>query len=248
MNLNSIMRKYIKSIVLLSTLALYGCNEDKSSNIIKFSTSAEYPPFEYHENGEIKGFDIDLAKAIAKELGKEAKFEDMQFSSVLLALQDTSVDAAISTITITKDRQNNFDFSEPYYVESMAMVFVKDKPILDKSQLSKKKIACQLGTTMEIWLKSNYSDVKIIAMNNNNQAIEALKVGHVDGVLIDQMQGKVFSNKNSNLDYTIIGQSETGYGIAFKKNSPLKEQVNKALKALESNEELEKLKKKWLEQ
>ena len=172
----------------------------------------------------------------------------MQFSSVLLALQDTSVDAAISTITITKDRQNNFDFSEPYYVESMAMVFVKDKPILDKSQLSKKKIACQLGTTMEIWLKSNYSDVKIIAMNNNNQAIEALKVGHVDGVLIDQMQGKVFSNKNSNLDYTIIGQSETGYGIAFKKNSPLKEQVNKALKALESNEELEKLKKKWLEQ
>ncbi len=247
MNKDSIVKKNIKNITLLLTLILYGCSEGKSSNNIKFSTSAEYPPFEYHQNGEIKGFDIDLAKAIAKELGKEAVFEDVQFSSVLLALQDGSVDAAISTITITKDRQNNFDFSDPYYVESMAIVFEKTKPILDKAQLSGKKIACQLGTTMEIWLKTHYQDVEIIAMNNNNQAIEALKVGHVDGVLIDQMQGAVFSSKNSNLDYAVIGQSETGYGIAFKKNSPLKNQVNKAIQTLEANGEMKKMKQKWLE-
>ncbi len=129
----------------------------------------------------------------------------------------------------------------------MAIVFEKTKPILDKAQLSGKKIACQLGTTMEIWLKTHYQDVEIIAMNNNNQAIEALKVGHVDGVLIDQMQGAVFSSKNSNLDYAVIGQSETGYGIAFKKNSPLKNQVNKAIQTLEANGEMKKMKQKWLE-
>lgn len=104
-----------------------------------FSTSAEYPPFEYIENGEIKGFDIDLAKLIAKELGKEAVFDNMQFSTVLPALNSGQDDVAIATITITEERKKNFDFSIPYYFEGMAAVFDISQPVKEISQLTGKK-------------------------------------------------------------------------------------------------------------
>jgi polar amino acid transport system substrate-binding protein len=228
-------------------LILTGCNNDKPKNEIKFAISAEYPPFEYHTHGEIKGFDIELARLIAKELGKKAVFEDMQFSTILAALQNGSVDAAISTITITEERKKNFAFSDPYYNESMAMVFSKSQPIVDKSQLPGKKIACQLGSTMEIWLKTHATRTEVISMNNNNQAIEALKAGHVAGVLVDSVQGAAFSQQNTGLFYAVIAKSDTGYGIAFKKDSLLKDQVNKALSSLNTKGEIKKLQQKWLE-
>jgi polar amino acid transport system substrate-binding protein len=224
-----------------------GCDNEIQSNALKFSTSAEYPPFEYCQHGEIKGFDIELAQLVAHEMGKEAIFENMQFSAILAALQSGAVDAAISTISITPERQKNFDFSDPYYAESMATVFIQEKPVTDKSQLSKKKIACQLGTTMEIWLKKYVTDATIIAMDNNTQVIEALKAGHVDVALMDGVQGAIFSQKNTGLSYAVIARADAGYGVAFKKGSRLKESINKALKSLAAKGEIEKLKQKWLE-
>jgi polar amino acid transport system substrate-binding protein len=242
------MKKHTLFLLLLNlALLLIGCGgNDKTNNAIKFAVSAEYPPFEYYTNGEIKGFDIELAQLIAKELGKEAVFENMQFSSILAALQNSSVDAAISTITITEERKKNFDFSESYYNESLAMVFAQDKPITSKAQLANKKIACQLGSTMDTWLKKYATTTEIITMNGNNQAIEALKAGHVDGVLVDGAQGAAFGQQNTDLSYAVIAKSDTGYGIAFKKGSLLTEQINKALKALAIKGEIKKLQEKWL--
>jgi len=174
--------------------------------------------------------------------------ENMQFSSIFAALENNTVDAAISTITATPERKKNFDFSEQYYVESLSVVFPKNAPIANESELSGKKIACQLGTTMEVWLKAHHADSEIITMDNNNQAIEALKAGHVDCVLMDNIQGIAFSHRNPNLSYAMVAKSDNGYAIAFKKGSALKDEINGALKSLESSGELEKLKKKWFEE
>lgn len=236
--------KMILSSVLL--LAVSGCgNHHKIGNIISFGISAEYPPFEYVQGGVLKGFDIDLARLIAKQLNKEDVFENMTFSTILPALQSGHVDAAISTITITPEREKNFDFSDNYYVESLAMVYSSNSPVAEISQLPGKKIACQLGTTMEVWLKEHAFDTEIITFDGNPQAIEALKAGHVDGVFIDSIQAVVFSQKNSGLSHAVLSQSDTGYGVAVKKGSPLKDQINAALKTLENNGELAALKKKW---
>jgi polar amino acid transport system substrate-binding protein len=242
------MKKYIIPALLGFTLLLVGCKDEKDDGVIKFATSADYPPFEYYANGQITGFDIELAELIGEKLGKKVVFENMQFSSIFAALESNNVDAAISTITATKERAKAFDFSIPYYVESLAAVFPKDKPITNKSALSGKKIACQLGTTMEIWLKEHASDATIVSIDDNNQAIEALKAGHVDGVLMDHIQGIAFSHNNANLSYAEIAKSDTGYSIAFKKSSALKNDIDEALKSLESSGELEKLKQKWFEE
>jgi polar amino acid transport system substrate-binding protein len=239
--------KTIANYILLTVVSLLSsCSQDNNKEFIHFSTSAEYPPFEYIEKGEMKGFDIDLAKLIAKEMGKEAVFDNMQFSAVLPAVSSGQDDAAIATITITDDRKKNFDFSNPYYFEGMAAVFDSTKPVTKPEQLSGKKVAVQLGSVMEIWLRENYPQVDLTVLDNNNLAIEALIAGHVDLVLMDGAQGSVYSMKHQGLSFAIIAKADEGYGVVVNKGSPLAEKINEALKTLQSKGEIQKLESIWL--
>ena len=239
----------MKKVAILWSFIFFlvtGYGESKGDDKITFAVSADYPPFEYYEDSKFKGLDIDIAKLVAKALGKEAVFRDMQFSNILMAVDSEHVDAAISTITITEERKKNFDFSIPYYFDSIAVVFLKKFPITEKIQLNGKKIACQLGTTMEIWIRENTIGSSIMGMNNNRQAVQALKVGHVDAVVIDTPQAIVFSKKNPNLHYSVIGSSKDGYGIAFKKGSKLKIEIDNVLRKLQEEGKIQEIKDKWL--
>ena len=111
--------------------------------------------------------------------------------------------------------------------------------------MANKKASCQIATTMEIWLKKYSPSSKIMTVDDNNQAIESLKAGHVDFVMIDGVQAVVFADNNPGLDYKIISVSDDGYGVALKKNSPLTAEINQALKNLIAKGKIEELKKKW---
>lgn len=234
------------TMTVLILINLTSCDEKKNAHQIKFSTNATYPPFEFIEKGQLVGFDIDLAKAIAVELGKEAVFEDMQFQNLLPAIDKNMSDAAISTLTITAERKKNFDFSIPYYDENLAVVYPKNKPITTIAQMSSKKAACQIATTVEIWLKKYAPQSPITIFDDNNQAIESLKAGHIDFVMIDGVQALAFTKNNPTLGYKIITKSENGYGIALKKNSPLTAEINQALKNLIAKGKIQELEKKWI--
>jgi polar amino acid transport system substrate-binding protein len=226
-------------------LVLSGCDEEKSSKKMKIGISADYPPFEYYDNGELKGFEIDLARLVAKEMGKEAEFEDMPFSSLLAALQNGSLDAAIASITSTPERRKNFDLSRCYYAESIASMYMKNEPHRNPDEMIDSKVACQLGSTMEIWAKEKVTAAQLIAMDNVGQIVEALKAGQVDCVLLDNVQAQSFCDVNPGLAYNIVAKSDAGYAIVFKKQSDLREKINVILKKLEQNGELKKLMKKW---
>lgn len=241
------MKKSANTLLLFVFLAFMPGLKADEHHLMKFATSSEYPPFEYRVNGKIVGFDVELAKLIAKELGKEAVFEDMQFSTILPSLQSGRVDAAIATITVTPERKQHFDFSEIYYTDGIAAVYKTQQPIANIVDLKDKKIACQLGSTMEIWLKKNGFKKQMIAMDNNNQAIEALKANHIDVVLMDGAQGALFSKKNQHLAYQVIDRSADGYAVVMQKGSPLLSQINEAITRLKQNGELAKLEKQWLE-
>lgn len=170
----------------------------------------------------------------------------MQFSTVLPALTSGQDDIAIATISITDARKINFDFSDPYYFEGMAAVYRANQPVTTPSQLKDKRVAVQLGSVMEIWMHEKYPKLKIIALDNNNQAIEALLAGHVDVVLLDGTQGKIFTQNHVGLSYSVIAKADHGYALAVKKGSPLTAQINKALQKLKAKGEIKKLEKTWL--
>ncbi|WP_058477803.1 substrate-binding periplasmic protein [Legionella steigerwaltii] len=240
------MRRFLSLLILAICFFLLSCKSKNNENNLHFATSAEYPPFEYSDHGEIKGFDIDLAKLLANELGKEAVFDNMQFSTVLPAISSGQDDIAIATITITDARKVNFDFSNPYYFEGMASVYHSNQPITTPSQLKGKRVAVQLGSTMEIWLREKYPQVEITALDNNNQAIEALLADHVDVVLMDGAQGKIYSKKHAELSYSVIAKADYGYALALKKGSPLTTKINQALQKLKANGDIQKLENRWL--
>lgn len=238
--------KWSNYLIYCMILTISPVLKASDTHLLRFATSAEYPPFEYKVSGKIVGFDVDLASLIAKELGKEATFEDMQFSTILPALQSGHVDIAIATITVTNERKQHFDFSQIYYTDGIAAVYKQDLPISHIGDLKGKKIACQLGSTMEIWLKKNGFKSQIISMDNNNLAIEALKVNHVDVVLMDGAQAAIFSKKNNHLAFQVIDKSADGYALVTQKGSPLIPQINQALDHLKQKGELAKLEAKWL--
>lgn len=240
------MKYFYHVLFSVFMLSLIACNEDKKQNEIHFATFAEYPPFEYTDHGEIKGFDIDLARLIAKELGKTAIFDNIQFSTILPGITSGKDDAAIATLTITPDRQKNLDFTTPYYFEGLAVLYKTNQLIHHVAQLEGKKIGVQLGSTMEIWLRKHFPAGEITVLNSNNQAVEALIAGHVDIVLMDGAQASIYSQKHPGLSSNVIIKADAGYGIALKKGSPLTVQMNQALKKLEAQGEIEKLKSKWL--
>ncbi|KTD63852.1 glutamine-binding periplasmic protein precursor [Legionella santicrucis] len=240
------MSKFINLVSIALIFFLSACNSNKKEKYLHFATSAVYPPFEYSTHGEIKGFDIDLARLIAKELGKEAVFDNMQFSTVLPAISSGQDDIAIATITITEARKNNFDFSEPYYFDGIASVYRSHQPVIVPDQLKGKKVAVQLGSIMEIWLREAFPQIDATVLDNNTQAIESLISGRVDVVLMDGIQGKIFSEKYTELSYSLIAKADYGYALAVKKGSPLTAKINKALQKLKANGAIQKLEMIWL--
>ena len=231
--------------IACTVISLWGCKE-KNSHELRFCTSPDYPPFEFKEGDKLTGFEIDLARAVAKELGKQATFREVPFSTVAVTVQSGMVDIGVSTLTITQERQRDFDFSEPYYQEHMAIVFLKDHPIHEASHMKGKKIGCQLGSTMEQWGRSNVPEAEYTTMDQAPQLIEALKAGLVDGVLLDQIQAEKFIQLNPSLDRARIGQSDNGYGFIFLKGSPLKKEIDKALQSLKQKGVIQQLREKYM--
>ncbi|CAO4845095.1 MAG: Membrane-bound lytic murein transglycosylase F [Holosporales bacterium] len=234
-------------IAFLLCFILCACQKESDhKNIIKFATSGDYPPYEFFENGTLKGFDIDLARLVADEMGMEAHFENMQFSSLFKALQTDHVDAAISTIAATKERSVEFDFTIPYAHEKIVALFHASHPLASDRDLVGKKVAAQLGSTMEIWAKKNISNVRIMAVNQNNHGVEALKAHHVDAVLLDHVQGVMFKQQNPGLQVQTMADAPDGFCIALQKSSPYTQKINVILEKLKKSGQLDGLKKKWM--
>ncbi len=238
--------KALKFFCILS-LALFvfaGC--DKKKEVIVMGTNAAFPPFEYiggDSGDEVVGFDAEIAKEIAKDLGKELKIEDMEFDTLLTALNADKIDFVIAGMTINPKRAESVNFSEPYYEATQAVIVKKGQSAIKGiGDLKDKKISVQLGTTGNDMASKYTGEGNISAFNSGFEAVMELKNGKVDCLIIDQQPALSFIKQNPELEILSFDFEPEYYGIAIKKgDKELLDSVNKTLNRLKSSGKYDEL-------
>lgn len=246
-----IVSLFILGMMILS-LALVGCGKQEAPKfkVLKVGSEAAFAPFEFQDEAtkEYTGFDIDLIKAIGKQMGSEVQIQNMAFDGLIPALEANNIDVAISAMTITEERSRKVSFSKPYYESGLTIVVKNENnTIKDFNDLEGKKIAVQLGTTGADEAKK-FKDAQVREFNSAPEAFLELKAGGVDAVVNDKPVNEYYIAKAGGKDAKIVGKPLTAedYGIAASgKNKELAAQISKALEELKKNGEYEKIYVKW---
>lgn len=212
--------------------------EDKT---LVMATNAEFPPYEYYEGEEVIGIDVDIAKAVAEELGMELKIEDMAFDSVIPAVSSGKADIALAGLTVTDERKENLNFTDTYAKATQVIIVKEDSAIAGPDDLEGKKIGVQLGTTGDLYA-SDIKDAEVEQYNKGFEAVQATMQGKIDAVIIDSEPAKEFVAEAEGLKILDEAFTEEEYAIGIAKdNDELLEKVNKALKSLKESGKLDEI-------
>lgn len=211
------------------------------------ATNAEFPPYEYRENQEFVGIDVEIAQEIAKSLGKELQIEDMAFDSIIPALVSGKADIGVAGITVTEDKLLNVDFTDTYVQASQAIIIKTDNTkITGPDSLEGKTIGVQLGTTGDQFA-SDVKDSKVERYNKGFEAVQALAQGKIDAVMIDDQVAKALAAETEAVKVLDEPFTTEEYAIAVKKgNTELVEQINAALKELKDSGKLQEIVDKYI--
>ena len=224
--------------------------QDNAGKKLVMVTSADYPPYQFRKtesgNSEIVGFDIDIAKYIAKKLGYKLEIRDTDFNGIIPALQSKRADFAMSGMTPTSERKKNVAFSDLYYEAQNTIVSQKSSDLKNPTDLAGKKVGVELGTTQEKTARS-LKDIQVVALNRPGSIIQDLKSKRLDAAILEDTVAKGYVANNPELTYNPIPTTseEAGSAIAFPKNSPLVNSFNQVLREMKQTGELSTLVTKW---
>ncbi len=228
----------ILAILMVASCAMFtGCS-GSSDNELVMGTNAAFPPYEfYDEDGEtIIGIDAEIAKAVADKIGMELTIKDMEFDSLLTAVQSGAVDIVFAGLTVTDERKESVDFSITYATGIQVIIVPEDSDIKTVDDLSGKTIGVQAGTTGDIYCTGDYGQENVKQYNNGALAVAALENGQVDCVVIDNEPAKAFVAANSGLKILDTEYVTEDYAAAISKdNAELTEKVNAAMEELKAD-------------
>jgi ABC-type amino acid transport substrate-binding protein len=195
--------------------------EETDLGTVTIGTNAEYPPFEFvDEDGNISGFDIELMEAIAAEAGFDYEFVNTRWDGIFVALASGEFDAVISAATITAERAEMVNFSDPYFNAGQRLaVRANETEIVGPEDLAGKKVGVQLGTTGDIWLTDN-TEAEVVRYDENTLAFQALANEDVDAVMADGPTAVDIIKANPEMDLKILDgvYTDEEYGIAVNKD------------------------------
>lgn len=225
-----------------------GKEEAAGDNVLVMATNAEFPPYEYHDGGDIVGIDVEVAEAIAKKLGMTLEIEDIAFDSIIPELESGKADIGVAGMTVDEDRLKNVDFTDPYTTASQVIIVKEDSDIAGPDDLKGKYIGVQLGTTGDIYASDYEADGSTIERYNKGfEAVQAMQQGKIDAVVIDNEPAKVFVSQNEGIKILDEALTVEEYAIAVKKgNTELLDKINKALGELKESGELQAIIDKYI--
>jgi len=214
------------------------------------ATNAAFPPYEFisDEDGEtIVGIDAEIAALIAEELGLELQIEDMEFSSILTAVQTGKVDIGLAGMTVTEERLQNVNFSSTYAQGIQSVIVPEDSDIQSVDDLAGHKIGVQESTTGHIYCEDDFGADNVTAYVNGATAVQALLTGQVDCVVIDNNPAKEFVKANEGLKLLDTSYAEEDYAAAISKdNEALLKAFNEVLDAKIADGSVQKIIDKYI--
>lgn len=227
-------KKYIL-LFICGLFILTGCGKRNSNELIMV-TEAGFAPYEYYENSEVVGVDVDIAREIAKEMGKTLVIKDIAFDSIINEVKTGKADFGAAGISYSEERAKNVDFSINYAVSKQVVIVKNDSSITDINSIGNKKIAVQLGSVADTFVTDEYDEATIVRQKKYLAAIEDLKVGKVDCVVMDELPAKEIVNSNTGIKILNGALTNDSYGMIVKKgNKELLEVINKVLNRLSSD-------------
>ena len=231
------MKKFM--LLVMSILLLTGCKRDDNKLIL--ATEAGFAPYEYYQDGEIVGVDIDIAREIAASLGKELVIKDVSFDFIINEIKSGKSDIGAAGMSITKERLEEVDFSVEYAVSNQVVIVPMDSKITSIDQISNQRIAVQLGTVADSYVNENYKDATVIRQKKYLSMVEDLKAGKVDLIIMDLLPASEIVKSNDGLKILDEYLFTDKYGMAIKKgNKELLDKVNDVLTRLMSEGKIEK--------
>ena len=230
------MKKFM--LLVMSILLLTGCKREDNKLIL--ATEAGFAPYEYYQDGEIVGVDIDIAREIAASLGKELVIKDVSFDFIINEIKSGKSDIGAAGMSITKERLEEVDFSVEYAVSNQVVIVPMDSKITSIDQISNQKISVQLGTVADSYVNENYKDATVIRQKKYLSMVEDLKAGKVDLIIMDLLPASEIVKSNDGLKILDEYLFTDKYGMAIKKgNKELLDKVNDVLTRLMSEGKIE---------
>lgn len=192
-------------------------SSSKDDNVIVMGTNAAFPPFEEIKGTEVVGFDVEIAKLIAEDLGKELVIEDMEFGQLLGAVNTGKIDFVAAGMTATEERATQVDFSQPYF-QSKQVIIVKedDASIKTAEDLVGKKVGVQLGTTGDLYV-SGTDGIEGVPYDKAAMAVADLVNGKVDAVVVDEEPAKKIAENQKGIKLLEAPFINEEYAIAVQK-------------------------------
>ena len=255
------MKKKIAALLLaamMCNLAACGAkdatadDETNDKDTLVVAMELAYPPFETKDaDGNPSGVSVDFAKAFGEYIGKDVVIENIAWDGLIPALQTGKADMVMSSMTITDERKEKVDFSEPYANALLALLTNKDSGItsIEDMNAEGRKIAVKTGSTGYFYAQKNLPNAEIIALADESACVTEVAQGKADGFIYDQLT--IYRNWQANLDTTdavfIPFQEADQWGIAVQKgNTELLDELNEFIEKYTAEGGFDELTDKYL--
>ena len=245
--------------VLLSAmllLAMAACGEQSQTPddtqepaVLHMATEGTFPPYEYYDNGQLVGIDIEVAGAIAEKLGMKLETTDIAFDSIIPGVQAGKYDIGMAGVTVNEERLQQVNFSDSYATGVQVVIVKEGGKVQSLDDMADAIIGTQSGTTGFIYASGDFGDDHVKSFTKTTDAVEALKNGQVDCVLLDNAPAEALVEANPDAGLSIL---ETAYTVEYyaiainKENTDLQAKINAALAELVADVTLQSIIDKYI--
>jgi polar amino acid transport system substrate-binding protein len=223
-----------------------GGSSEGGGETLSVGSDIPYPPFEQGKPGHYTGFDVELIEAIGEKMGRRPEVQDTSFETIFRDVAQGKFDAVISAATITEEREQAVDFSNPYYLSEQAVLVKEGSDVKSLEDLEGKTVGVQQGTTGQELAKEEVGGSEVRPYPEGPDAVTALKNGTVEGVVIDAPVAQNAVEKSGGIEIAEKVPTEETYGIAVAQgDTGLLDEINKGLEEVEKDGTYKRIYEKW---